>query len=209
MADEQKTQPDEKDILINDLKFQVKELTKQLDETSPEAIYSFSTSGLTRDELGANWTIRARPGENGQSFFHRADNFLQYAIAHGWKLPPAPQAAPPMTQTLTAPVSTGTTVPPAPAATPANANGACTCVLMKVGKSYKGDKPQLVFEVKEQTDPLKFTGKTVDDLIRFLSPVGQYTPAHLVIGAKFNVDYILRWSRSADGRYQNIDSIER
>jgi hypothetical protein len=190
-----------------ELEKQIKELNKAVDEHAPEAVYSFSTNGLTRDELGGNWTIRARPGENGQTFFHRVDNFLQYAIAHGWKLPPAPQQAPAPQQTMT-PTIPGAT-PQAPAPTAERTEGACTAILMKVGKSFKGDKPQLIFEVKEQTDALKFTGKTVDDLIKFLAPVGQYTAAHLVNGAKFNIDYILRWRKSDDNKYQNIVAIER
>lgn len=208
MADEQK-QPTTEEQLQAEIKAQgetIKNLTKALDEKSPESIYSFSTNGTSE-----TWTVRGRPGEDGKSFFHRVENFLKYANEHGKALtreqvianaPSAPAANP--------------QIAPAPNLTPqpqgVDGEGACTAILMTVGKSYKGDKPQLRFDVKEQTDPLKYTGKTLDDLVKFLRPVAAFTTAHLTPGAKFQCDYILRWKLSdptADGkRYQNIVSIE-
>lgn len=65
----------------------------------PEAVYSFSTNALGKDGMTATWTIRARVGEEGKQFFHRADNFLQYAIQHGWTLPQRPNNQAPAAQT--------------------------------------------------------------------------------------------------------------
>ena len=164
----------------------------------PEAVYSFSTTALNKDGMGATWTIRARVGEEGKQFFHRADNFLQYAIQHGWTLPqraPAPASAPQPAPTSGAPA-------------PANGNGVMHAILMKVGKSYKGEKPQLAFDCQEQADPLKFTGKVIGDLVQFLRPVGAYTEAQLTDGAKFTVNYLVDWELSnpteSGKRYQNI-----
>lgn len=89
---------DERDALslkIGDLEKEVQRLNKAIDDTSPEAVYSFNTNGLCKDGLCGTWTIRARSGEEGKSFFHRVENFMQYALAHGWQLPSARNAVEP------------------------------------------------------------------------------------------------------------------
>ncbi len=187
----------------------IKEMQATIDSiVPPEAVYSFSTNALSHEGLGGMWTIRARVGETAAQFYARVDTVLQSLSKHGWT---TPQKAPAATVDNTAPQTA-----PAPSAAPAPqgivGEGACTAVLMKVGTSFVAKKPQLIFEVKEQDDPLKFTGKTFEDLVQFLRPVGQFTTGHLTIGARFTVDYVLHWKLSDPNdkgkRYQDIVSIE-
>lgn len=111
MAEEQK--PSE--MTLDDAKAMIKDLEKKLAQVpTPEAVYSFSTVALSKDGLSATWTIRARHGEDGKSFYHRVDHFVQYAIGNGWnvpskivaqqtQLPTQPQANTPPTKSVDAP----------------------------------------------------------------------------------------------------------
>ena len=87
----------------------IKELEKMLDQASPEAIYSFSTIALSKDGMGATWTVRGRCGENAASFYARVDSVLQSLLKHGWATASKPemkQAALPPTKTESAPAAT-------------------------------------------------------------------------------------------------------
>lgn len=170
----------------------------------PEAVYSFSTTALGKDGMTATWTIRARVGENGQEFFHRADNFLQYAIKHGWTLPQrAP--APPTPVAANAPVAE---LPPAPGTT--EDGGTAHAVLMKVGKSYSGGKPQLQFECEGLEHPLSYT-RPVPDMVKLLAGVGKYTPDMMTDGKKWAVNYLIDWKLgdpNGEGkRYRNVIAV--
>ncbi len=174
----------------------------------PEAVYSFSTTALNKDGMGATWTIRARVGEEGKQFFHRADNFLQYAIQHGWTLPqraPAPASAP-----QPAP-GNGNTPAPSPAPEIVTDGGTARAILMKVGKSYAGNKPQLQFEVEGMEHPLSYT-RSVVEMMKLLAPVGAYSPEMLTDGKKYGVNYLVEWKLgdpNAEGkRYRNIIAVK-
>lgn len=104
----------------------------------PEAVYSFSTNALSRDGLPGTWTVRARVGENGASFYARTDNFLQSIIKHGWMVPQRPpQSAP--ANTAPAPTNGAPVAPPQAGAT-ANGSESFPCKILAAtvesGKAY-------------------------------------------------------------------------
>jgi hypothetical protein len=104
-------------------------------------------------------------------------------------------------------------IAPAPATAPqAGVNdtrgGTYHCIMLKVDTAYSSNKPQLQFECDGQEFPLKYTGKSQDDLVRFLQPVGAFTAAQLNKGAKFQVNYLVDWELSQPNKegkqYKNI-----
>lgn len=104
MTDEQKLQ--ETDAKVKDLE------KKLAQAPTPEAVYSFSTTALSKDGLSGTWTIRARHGEDGKGFYHRVENFIEYAVKNGWsvpskiQLPAQPQANTQSTNAVSAPKAT-------------------------------------------------------------------------------------------------------
>lgn len=169
-----------------------------------EPPYSFNAT-LSRHGIRGQFTVRVRPGDLAEDFLWRIDKVLEKCLAHGWGAGEGQQVA----------VSTGaaTQAPPPPATTPSAppANGGTArAVLMKVGKSYKGDKPQLQFECDGMKDPLRFT-KSVPEMIKLLNGVGQYTGDMLTEGKKYAVNYLIDWEYGPPNdkgiQYQNITQI--
>lgn len=105
----------------------------------PEAVYSFSTTALGRDGMTATWTIRARVGENGASFYARTENFVQSLIKHGWTTPQRPPQGAPSNGHEAAPTS-APTAPPQVAANAANGSESFPCKVLSAtvdsGKAF-------------------------------------------------------------------------
>lgn len=93
----------------------------------------------------------------------------------------------------------------------AQANGGAheaQCVLIEVGTSYSGGKPQLKFTCDGLEHPLTFT-KPVGEMVKLLSPLG-YTAEHLTIGKKYGANCTVRYTENtnADGKtYKNVQSV--
>jgi hypothetical protein len=182
---------------VEQLQKQVKALTKELEEKSPEAIYSITIDPNGRLML----TVRSRPGESGDSYLIRFDTMLKKLGERGFNVKPSSGNAAP----LTAPGE------PSPAPVTGNAKGGTAhAVLMKVGLSYSGNKPQLQFECDGMEHPLSYT-RPVADMIKLLALVGQYTPDQLTNGKKYAVNYRVDWELgepTSDGkRYRNIVAV--
>lgn len=132
--------------LLEKAKATIKEQQAVIDSiVPPEAVYSFSTNALSRDGLPGTWTIRARVGEAGASFYARTDNFVQSLIKHGWQVPQRPPQTQSAPASVAAPAPTnGAHVAPPQAVAPSAANGEsgqtfpCKYLLANVegGKSY-------------------------------------------------------------------------
>jgi len=92
-----KTLQDNIESLQKEYAAKVKELNKQLDEHAPEAVYAFNTN-LVNGAMRGQWTMRARPGEEGKPFVMRVSAMLRYLAESGWEsalanLPPADLSA--------------------------------------------------------------------------------------------------------------------
>lgn len=192
--------PEEMSAELEAYKKEVQTLTKQLDEHAPEAIYAVSI-----DRSGNPlFTIRARPGEPLDRYAFRVDQAIKKFSAMGIIKSGNAEQAPAASQPQ--PVANGTTPQP-----PQDANGGTAhAVLMKVGLSYTGNKPQLQFECDGMEHPLSFT-RPVADMIKLLAAVGKYTPEMLANGKKYGVDYLVDWQLgepNAEGkRYRNIVAV--
>lgn len=174
---------------------QIAELTKQLDEHAPESIYSISIGADGRPQA----TCRARPGEPLARYWIRFDVFRAQCAERGIGVKP---------QVLPQP-SVQTAPSPAPASASDN-GGTAHAVLMKVGKTYSGNKPQLQFTCEGMDFPLNFS-KPADKMQQLLAAVGQYTLEMLAIGKVYQVDYLIDWHLGEPGtdgkRYKNIDAV--
>mgnify|MGYP001619630669 CR=1 FL=1 len=181
----------------------VRDWTKQIEEHAPEAIYS-----ITVDKQGAAmFTVRARPGESGESYLIRFDKMTAKMRERGFCLRAettqanAPQPAP----------GNGTAPAPSPAPEIVTDGGTVRAILMKIGKSYTGNKPQLQFEVEGMEHPLSYT-RSVAEMMKLLAPVGQYSPEMLTDGKKYAVNYLVDWrlgDPNAEGkRYRNIVAVK-
>lgn len=108
----------------------------------------------------------------------------------------------------TAPIATLPNLPPAPpvVAAPAGPMNA-QCVMIEVGTSYTGNKPQLKFACNGLEHPLTFT-KDVNEMAKLLAPLG-FTVGHMVIGQKYPVNCIVTYTESSkDGKtYKNVQSV--
>ncbi len=181
----------------------IRDWTKQIEEHAPEAIYS-----ITVDKQGAAmFTVRARPGESGESYLIRFDKMTAKMRERGFCLRTettqanAPQPAP------------GNGNVPAPSPEIVSDGGTARAILMKVGKSYTGNKPQLQFEVEGMEHPLSYT-RPVGEMMKLLAPVGAYSPEMLADGKKYAVDYLIDWklgdpSGPDNKRYRNILAIRK
>lgn len=102
---------------IKQLQDQVRTLTKQLDEKSPEAIYSITVDGTGR----AMVTVRSRPGEQGESYLNRFMTMLEKLEKLGFTVRKQLEVVnelPKRDPTLSEPPQ-----PPAPQPQPTNGNG--------------------------------------------------------------------------------------
>ena len=82
------------------------------------------------------------------------------------------------------------------------------CVMIEVGTSYTGGKPQLKFACDGLEFPLTYT-KSAGDMVKLLAPLG-FTAAHLVTGKKYPVSCIVTYSENVkDGKtHKNVDKVE-
>lgn len=177
-----------------ELKKRVDELAKQLDEHSPESVYavSFDKNG------NPMFTVRARPGEPLARYVFRVKESYKQMVEAGIIKPIAALPLPTPSET--------TQLPPPPTDQGGN-SGTARAVLMKVGTSYAGNKPQLQFECEGLERTLNYT-KSVAEMIKLLAPVGNFTAAQLQNGKKYTVNYLIDWELgepNGEGkRYRNI-----
>lgn len=190
---------------LHEAQIKIRDLEKALEGSTPEAVYAFSTK-LTNAAMkvrDAMFTVRARPGEDGKAFMFRVDAMLKFLSEHGWSDGVEQASA---TPAQGAPAAPPAKAPPAERDTTTYEAHA---VLMEIGESYKGNKPQLVFHCDGLADPLKMTSRDtgVSSLIKALNRVGNYLPDGLTKGRKYNVDYVIHWCWSEDSKYRNIIDI--
>ncbi|HEV8525451.1 MAG TPA: hypothetical protein VGQ71_13215 [Terriglobales bacterium] len=88
-------------------------------------------------------------------------------------------------------------------------------MMIKVGKSYTGNKPQLQFEVDGFEKPLTYTKDDAGQLAKILDKVRKgdgsaFTAADLTDGRKFGGAWSVNWAKNEkDGKtYTNVMSIE-
>lgn len=206
----QELTPDQVIQQLQDKIVELKEQVKELAPHVPEATYAFNATLINAiSGIRGQWTIRARPGETGESFLFRVEAMVKKLNERNWgdNIQLAPQSPTPAPFSVPQPAPQGVSTPP-PAPTNGNGNsGTWHALLMKVGTSYTGNKPQLNFECAESEHPLRYT-RPPADMVKLLSQVGQYTPVMLQDGAKFSVNYLVDWEmgqpNSEGKRYQNI-----
>lgn len=88
-------------------------------------------------------------------------------------------------------------------------SGVASCVLISVGLSYEGSKPQLSFDCDGWDKPLRFT-QGPDKMARLLQGIRKpdgtpFTPADLTNGRKFAGQWNVSWSKP--GQYYNVDAV--
>lgn len=179
----------ERQLAQTELEKKIKELEKRLDERAPEAIYS-----ITIDKNGGVMiTVRSRPGESGDSFLARLVQMREKVEKLGFNMRPQAQPQQP-TQPTTAPGGN-------------DESGSVRAVLVKVGESYTGNKPQLQFECDGLEHPLTFT-KSVEDMQKLLAPIRKFTVQELAVGKKYAIECMVDWELgkpNKDGKqYRNI-----
>jgi hypothetical protein len=169
---------------------------------APEPTFSEAPySGNVRTRIhGYDWQLTIRSADS-KSFVEKVDGLMKWLDTRTDKAlnvePPAPII----------PGVTGATVPTAPATVVAGSQRA-QCVMIEIGTSYTGGKPQLKFNCNGLEHPLTFT-KDIGEMVKLLTPLG-FTSAHIVIGQKYSVTcYVTYHENTKDGKtYKNVDKVE-
>lgn len=158
-------------------------------------------SGNVRARIaGYDWQLTIRAAD-AQTFLGKINGLMK------WLNDNADRAV--NVETPRAPTVNAPAVPPAPPTVAAPAGPmTAQCVMIEVGTSYQGNKPQLKFSCNGLEHPLTFT-KDVNEMAKLLAPLG-FTAAHMVIGQKYPVNCIVTYTESSkDGKtYKNVQSVK-
>jgi hypothetical protein len=159
--------------------------------TLPESPFSANFKLIDKHGIEVQFTIRA---ESGAAGVPKVDAAIEYLLAHEY------------TTNRPAPAHNGNG-----ASVPAqdSAGGLATCVLISVGESYEGHKPQLNFECDGFDKPLRFT-KATDSMVNLLKNVRKidgtpFSSADLTNGRKFAGQWLVKWSQN--DKYKNVESV--
>ena len=169
--------------------------------TLPEAPFSANFKLIHKSGVEVQFTIRAESGAVG---LPQVDKAIDHLLNNGYSATRA----------------MGNNNAPAGAtqqsASPAQSDrGQSPCIMVKVGKSFTGNKPQLEFEVDGFENPLRYTsdnpGKLAAMLNRIRKPDGsEFTANDLTDGRKFVGNWRIAWEKKQkdDKTYTNVLSIE-
>jgi hypothetical protein len=154
----------------------------------PEAPFSANFHLRNKRGVRIQYTIRAQTVQDGTE---RVDALIDILLEkRGFALDELPATR--------ATASSGT---PAPASAE---SGSSLCALIKVGKSYSGNKAQLQFECDGFNEPLRYTR---DNLAQILANAKQmngnpFTSNDLTDGRKFGGEWMVDWQKApgSDGK---------
>lgn len=171
-----------------------------------EAPASLNVYGVTRKGWNIQVTLRdADEFELLKRFGRMVAHFDDIGIA---PKPVGQQPLPPRADVGGSIESHPLVLPPVPTAQTNGGAHEAQCVLIEVGTSYSGGKPQLKFTCDGLEHPLTFT-KPVGEMVKLLAPLG-YTAEHLTIGKKYGANCTVRYTENtnADGKtYKNVQSV--
>ena len=167
----------------------------------PEAPFSANFKLTHKTGVEIQFTIRASSGAEGMPQIEKA---ITYLLENGYTTrQQAAQQLPP----------NATPIGNAPSAH-SNDNGTAVCMMIKLARSFTGNKPQLEFEVDGFENPIRYTsdnpGKLAAALKGIRKPDGsEFTAADMTDGRKFVGNWLLTWEKKQkdDKTYTNFVSI--
>ena len=167
----------------------------------PEAPFSANFKLVHKSGVEIQFTIRAASGAEG---IPQIDKAIDYLLSSGYTTrQQAAQSLPP----------NATPIGDAPSAQQNN-SGKSPCMMIKVARSFTGNKPQLEFEVDGFENPIRFTsdnpGKLAAALKGIRKPDGsEFTAADMTDGRKFGGNWMLSWEKKQkdDKTYTNFVAI--
>lgn len=160
-------------------------------------------------EAPASWNIRYDNAFGaGEQITLRGERYGDIAAdaeaARKWVLEHTrPVSGAQQTVTLPAPALPQASAQSVPQAAPQEA----ACMMIEVGTSFQGNKPQLKFYVAGFDKPLTYT-RPIEDMVKLLTPLG-FTAAHIIIGQRYTVNAVVTHAASTkDGKtYHNVVSV--
>lgn len=190
---------DDAKALIKDLEKEVAELTKQLDEHSPESIYSINVPPVT---------IRARPGEPLARFTFRASEAIKQFTAAGIIKPNGNgHVEPVQPQTTVTPQATTPTQPQSASQLPMSDNVMPITKLAIV--SDRSGMPQLeLYQNGHKFPDLRYSlGKEMEARKANIAKMLGWNTADVQIGIERNVNARALWAVGRDPKYKDLVSL--